>query len=213
MSSNSHRIATREQWDVARSALLQEEKQLQRLRDALSEKRRALPWVPVTEPYCFETPEGTRSLSALFGAHSQLIVYHLMFAPDWAAACKSCSFWAENFDRHLIHLAHRDVRLVAISRAPLSKLQAYAARMGWQFPWVSSGESRFNRDFAVSFSEAERESRERLYNYGTLAPMQTDMPGFSVFAKDAGGAVFHTYSTYARGIEPMNAGYAFLDLV
>ncbi|MET0340265.1 MAG: DUF899 family protein [Polyangiales bacterium] len=213
MSTETHRIGTREEWNEARRALLREEKQLTHLRDQVAARRRTLPWVPVARAYTFQTPDGPRSLDALFGPHTQLLIYHLMFAPEWDAACKSCSFWAENFDRHLVHLAHRNVRLVAVSRAPLPKLTAYAARMGWHFPWFSSEGDTFNHDFAVSFSEPERASGAALYNFGTQAPDSSDLPGFSVFARDARGEVFHTYSTYGRGIEAMNAGYAFLDLL
>lgn len=213
MSNTTHTVGTLEAWTRARVALMQREKELTKLRDQLNEQRRALPWVPVERTYTFQTADGPRSLSALFGDKTQLLVYHLMFAPEWQAACKSCTFWADNFSSSLIHLAHRDVSFAAISRAPVPKLQAYAKRMGWTFPWVSSEGSSFNYDFGVSFADAQRESRERVYNFGTLPPMDSDMPGFSVFAKDDRGAVFHTYSCYARGIDMMNVTYQFLDLV
>jgi predicted dithiol-disulfide oxidoreductase (DUF899 family) len=192
---------------------MQEEKQFTRLRDQLSEKRRALPWLRVERDYVFESPSGPRSLSQLFGDKSQLLVYHLMFAPEWEAACTSCSFWAESFDSSLVHLAHRDVSFAAISRAPVVKLCAYQKRMGWSFPWVSCGDSSFNYDFAVSFCEAERGAGKHVYNFGTQSAPQSDMPGFSAFYKDASGALFHTYSTYSRGIDMMNVTYQYLDLV
>jgi len=213
MSETTHRIGTREEWNQARRELLTQEKQLTHLRDALSEKRRALPWVRVDRHYVFQTPEGPRSLHGLFGDKSQLLVYHFMFAPEWEAGCKSCSFWAEGFTSSLVHLAHRDVSFTAISRAPLEKLTAYQERMGWRFPWASSEGTTFNYDFGVSFTEEQRRSREPNYNFGTMSVESSDMPGFSAFAKGDDGAVFHTYSCYARGIELTNATYGYLDLV
>lgn len=207
-----HPVATREQWLAARKELMQEEKQFTHLREQLAEKRRALPWLRVERDYTFQSSDGTRSLAQLFADKSQLLVYHLMFAPEWDAACTSCSFWAESFGSSLAHLAQRDVSFVAISRAPVTKLSAYQERMGWSFPWVSSGESSFNYDFAVSFSEAERGSGKRVYNFGTQSSQKSDMPGFSAFYKDASGAIFHTYSTYSRGIDMMNVTYQYLDL-
>ena len=213
MSDTTHQIGTREAWQRARLALFRREKELTKLRDELSAQRRALPWVPVERSYTFQTAEGPRSLAALFGDKTQLLVYHLMFAPEWQAACNRCTFWAENFSSNLIHLAHRDVAFAAISRAPVAKLKAYAERMGWSFPWASSEDGSFNYDFAVSFTEAQRASNELVYNFGTLPAMSSDLPGFSVFAKDEQGALFHTYSCYARGIDMMNATYQYLDLV
>jgi predicted dithiol-disulfide oxidoreductase (DUF899 family) len=208
----THPVCTQQEWDEARKQLLLQEKQLTQLREQIAERRRALPWVRVQRDYTFQGPDGARSLRELFGDKSQLLVYHFMFAPEWEAGCTSCSFWAENFDRNLVHLAHRDVSLVAISRAPVEKLSAYARRMGWSFPWFSSGDSSFNYDFAVSFDEQQRAS-EGNYNFGTQSVRGSDMPGFSVFSKDAAGAVFRTYSCYSRGIDMMNATHQFLDLV
>src|SRR5215475_9339277 len=146
----SHRIVSREQWIAARMALLAREKEFTRARDRLSQERRELPWVRVDKPYVFDGPDGKVTLGDLFAERSQLIVYHFMFAPEWEEGCKSCSFWADSFDRIPIHLAHRDVTFLAVSRAPLEKLQAYARRLGWSFPWVSSAPSEFNYDFNVS---------------------------------------------------------------
>lgn len=212
-NTTTHPITTREAWNEARNELLAEEKKFTHLRDELSKKRRALPWVPVDRAYTFEGPQGPRSLADLFEQRSQLVVYHLMFAPEWEAACKSCSFWADHFDSTLVHLAHRDVSLVAVSRASMAKLSGYAKRMGWTFPWVSSGDNSFNYDFGVSFTEEQRASGEPLYNYGTERRSVSDLPGFSVFYRHANGAVFHTCSCYSRGIDMVNETYQLLDLV
>ena len=204
---------TKNEWIAARKQLLAKEKELTRMRDALSAQRRALPWLRVEKSYLFDTPKGRQSLADLFEGRSQLAMYHFMFAPEWEAGCKSCSFWAESFDRVPIHLAHRDVTFLAVSRAPLDKLQAYAGRFGWSFPWVSSAPSDFNYDFNVSFRPEELESGKAVYNYEALQYKETDLPGVSVFAKDASGAVFHTYSAFARGIDALNVAYQYLDLV
>jgi predicted dithiol-disulfide oxidoreductase (DUF899 family) len=208
-----HEVCTPDEWNDARKELLNQEKQFTRLRDQLSAKRRALPWLRVEQPYTFEGKSGTCSLSDLFGGRSQLLVYHFMFAPEWEAGCTSCSFWAESFDRNLIHLAQRDLSFAAISRAPVHKLSAYAQRMGWSFPWFSSQGSSFNYDFAVSFTEEQRASGRLVYNFGTQAVKSSDMPGFSVFTKGADGSVFRSYSCYSRGIDMMNPAYQYLDLV
>lgn len=208
-----HPIVSKERWLEARRALLQREKALTRQRDELGAARRALPWTPVDAPYEFDTVDGRRTLCELFAGKSQLVIYHLMFAPEWEAACKSCSFWADNFNGIAVHLAHRDVALTAVSRAPLPKLEAFARRMGWTFPWVSSGCGRFNFDFGVSFSAEELHTGEIAYNYGTHPAHASEMPGISVFAKNEQGEVFHTYSAYARGIELVNGAYQLLDLV
>jgi predicted dithiol-disulfide oxidoreductase (DUF899 family) len=211
--STAHPVVTREQWYAASKELLAQEKEFTRLRDELSQRRRALPWVRVEHPYTFQGAEGARTLSDLFEGKSQLVVYHLMFAPEWEAACKSCSFWADGFSSSVIHLAHRDVSFAAVSRAPVPKLAAYAKRMGWTFPWLSSEGSSFNYDFAVSFTEQQRASEESVYNYGTQCAHASDMPGFSVFHKREPGVVFHTYSCFSRGIDMMNATYQIIDLV
>jgi predicted dithiol-disulfide oxidoreductase (DUF899 family) len=209
-----HPIASKARWVEARRALLSLEKELTRQRDELSAARRALPWVRVEEPYAFDTADGTRTLSGLFAGRSQLVIYHFMFGPDWEAGCKSCSFWADNFNGITAHLAQRDVTLMAVSRAPLSKLEGFARRLGWTFPWASSSpDSHFNFDFGVSFTPEEVASEVKAYNYGLNKPEGTEMPGVSVFAKRASGDVFHTYSCFARGIDMLNNAYNYLDLV
>ena len=204
---------SKDEWLAARKRLLAKEKELTHLRDALSAERRAVPWLRVEKQYLFDTPTGRKSLADLFEGRSQLAIYHFMFAPEWDEGCKSCSFWAESFDHIPIHLAHRDVTFLAASRAPLEKLQAYARRFGWTFPWVSSAPSDFNYDFNVSFRPEELESRKASYNYEPAQYLRSDLPGVSVFARDRGGAVFHTYSSYARGIDALNVAYQYLDLV
>ena len=214
MTTNAPKIVTRDEWLDARRTLLRAEKELTHQRDRVSEARRALPWVRVEKPYVFERASGKATLAELFDGKSQLVVYHFMFAPDWEAGCKSCSFWADNFERNVVHLAHRDVKMMAVSRAPREKLAAFAARLGWTFDWASSGDSTFNYDFHVSFTPEELASGEVDYNFVRAKPYgPTDLPGISVFAKDATGAVFHTYSTYGRGVEQINAAYHTLDLV
>lgn len=197
------------EWLDARTNLLAKEKQLTRLRDELSAARRAMPWRRVTERYTFDTVDGTRTLDELFGGKQQLVVYHFMFQPDWDAGCRGCSFWADGFDRTVPHLAARDVSLWAISRAPLAKLQAYAQRLGWTFPWASSGDGPFNYDFGVSFRP---DDGARRYNYAAFDG-EGDRPGISVFARGEAGGVFHTYSAYSRGIDAVNPAYQILDLV
>jgi predicted dithiol-disulfide oxidoreductase (DUF899 family) len=209
---SEHQVVNADEWFVARKELLAREKEFTRLRDELSRRRRELPWEPVEKEYVFEGADGRRMLSELFDGRSQLVVYHFMFAPDWDEGCKSCSFWADNFDPNVVHLKARDVTLVAVSRAPYRKLAAYRDRMGWTFPWFSSSGSDFNADFGVAFTAGEQE-RAGAYNYGSLTPHGADREGASVFAKAADGRVFHTYSTYSRGIDLLNAAYNYLDLV
>jgi predicted dithiol-disulfide oxidoreductase (DUF899 family) len=213
MPSQNPTIVSRAAWLEARKRLLAQEKQLTRMRDELSAARRALPWVRVDEPYVFERRAGKATLAELFGDASQLVVYHFMFAPEWETGCKSCSFWADNFNGIVEHLAHRDVRLIAVSRAPLAKLTAFAERMGWGFEWASSSGCRFNHDFGVSFTADELASGEISYNYERRKAGGPELPGISVFARDADGRVFHTYSCYARGLDMMNTAYHYLDLV
>jgi predicted dithiol-disulfide oxidoreductase (DUF899 family) len=204
---------SREEWLKARTRLLEKEKEFTRARDRLSAERRALPWVRVDQPYVFRGPNGEVTLSELFSGRSQLVVYHFMFQPDWDAGCKSCSFWADNFERIVLHLAQRDVTLLAVSRAPLAKLTAFAKRLGWSFPWVSSLGSSFNQDFGVSFTPEQVATGEVHYNYRASRAWGEEMPGISVFAKAEDGSVFHTYSTYARGLDMLNVAYHYLDLV
>lgn len=209
-----HQIVSEQDWTAARKALLAREKEFTRARDALSEARRALPWVKVEKDYSFDTPDGRKSLAQLFDGRSQLVVYHFMFGPDWEKPCKSCSFWADNFNGIGEHLKARDVSLIAISRAPLSKLSAMAERMGWTFPWVSSAGSDFNFDFKVSFTPEDIASGTVNYNFNDgHKAYGSEMPGISVFAKDSDGTIYRTYSCYSRGLDMMNGAYHYLDLV
>ena len=214
MSSPSQpRVASRADWIAARKALLAREKELTHAREALAAERRALPWLRVEKPYVFETERGKRTLAELFDGRGQLLVYHFMFPASWEAGCKSCSFWADGYDGVQPHLAARDVTLVAISKAPLAKLVAFRTRMGWSFPWASSAENDFNRDFGVSLTPDEIASRALVYNFGTQPFGVEEAPGISVFAKDARGDVFHTYASYSRGLDWLNPAYQLLDLV
>ena len=208
-----HRIVSHETWLEARLAHLAKEKEFTRLRDALSRERRALPWEKVEKPYVFAGPSGKETLAQLFAGRSQLVVQHFMLGPDWEEGCKSCSFWADGFDGFVVHLAQRDVTMVAISRAPLAEIEAFKKRMGWGFKWVSSFGTDFNRDYQVTFTPDEMKKGETYYNYRVTKFPADEAPGVSVFAKDASGQVFHTYSCYARGLDMLNAAYHYLDLV
>ena len=215
-SSNSikaHPVVSHEEWLSARTAFLAKEKEFTRLRDELSRQRRELPWEKVDKQYVFDGPSGKETLAELFENRSQLIVYHFMFAPEWDEGCPHCSFWADNFNGIGVHLNHRDVTFVAISRAQLSKIESFKKRMGWSFKWVSSFQSDFNFDYQASFTPEEVHSGAAFYNYTRMDPYDTDREGISVFYKDESGAVFHTYSCYARGIDMMNGTYHYLDLV
>ena len=210
---NKHEITNRTAWLSRRKDLHAKERALTHASDDLAAARRALPWVPVEKHYVFDGPNGEASLAELFGPRSQLIIYHFMFGPAAEVGCKHCSFWADNWGASVQHLQARDVTLLAVSRGPLAQLEAFKRRMGWTFEWVSSGRSEFNYDFSVSFREEERQAGKLTYNYAPLVPAYgADMPGFSVFHKDPDGAVFHTYSTFGRGIEVANATYQLLDL-
>jgi predicted dithiol-disulfide oxidoreductase (DUF899 family) len=204
---------SREAWTAARKELLAKEKEFTRLRDQLSRQRRELPWVEVDKPYVFDGSDGKATLSDLFEGRTQLIVYHFMFDPAWEAGCKSCSFWADNFNAIVVHLNHRDASMVAVSRAPYAKLAAYRARMGWGFKWFSSFANDFNRDYHVSHTPEELTARQGYYNYAWQKPYASEAPGISVFCRDAGGTVFHTYSCYARGLDMLNGAYHYLDLL
>ncbi len=209
---NKHKVVSPEEWLEARKKLLSQEKEFTHLRDKLSRQRRELPWVKVEKEYVFEGPNGKETLADLFEGRSQLVIYHFMFAPEWEEGCPSCSFWADNFNGIVIHLNHRDVTFGAISRAPIEKLKAFKKRMGWTFKWVSSGNNEFNYDYHVSFL-AGVPKEELDYNYGKLPVDSSDMPGVSVFYKDGKENIFHTYSTYSRGIDVFNTAYNYLDLV
>ena len=208
-----HAVVSRDQWVAARRRLLQKEKEFLRLRDQLSSERRELPWARVDKKYVFDGPAGKETLEDLFAGRDQLIVYHFMFAPEWEAGCRGCAFWADNFNGVVPHLHQRDVTLAAVSRAPLAKLQAFAARMGWTFKWVSAANTDFNYDYQVSFRPEDLAHGTAVYNYQRYDESMTDKPGFSVFSKDGAGNIFHTYSTYARGLDPMNVAFQLLDLV
>lgn len=209
----SHKVVSREEWVEARKAHLAREKEFTRQRDELSRQRRELPWVRVEKNYIFEGPDGKETLADLFDGRSQLVVYHFMFGPDWDAGCPSCSLLADSFNGIVVHLQQRDVSFVVVSRAPFSKLDAYRRRMGWSFKWVSSGESDFNRDYDVMATPDEVARGAAYYNYVTQRPFGTELPGASVFYKDTAGRVFHTYSTYGRGLDALMGNYQFLDLV
>jgi len=208
-----HRIVTPEEWLEARQELLAKEKQFTRLRDELSQQRRNLPWERVDKEYVFEGTNGKETLAQLFENHSQLLVYHFMFAPEWEPGCKHCSWWADNIERNVVHLNHRDVTIVAISHAPLHKLEAFQKRMGWTFKWLSSANTDFNYDYRVSFSAADVAKGEIYQNYRQKKSSMSEVAGISVFYKDPRGAIFHTYSCYERGLDMLNAGYHLLDLV
>ncbi|MEP6671946.1 MAG: DUF899 domain-containing protein [Chthoniobacter sp.] len=208
-----HAIVSPEQWIAARQALLKKEKESTRLLDELSAERRQLPWVKVTENYVFDAPGGPVSLADLFAGRNQLIIYHFMFGPDWQEGCPSCSFVSDHFGGALPHLAARDVTLVAVSRAPLAKIAAFQKRMGWRFQWVSSAGSDFNADFHVSFTAEEMAQGKVDYNYTLQEFPSAEAPGLSVFYKDAAGDIFHTYSTYGRGLESLMSTYRILDMV
>jgi predicted dithiol-disulfide oxidoreductase (DUF899 family) len=213
MALENHPVVSREQWLALRKQLLEKEKAFTRQREELNRERRALPWVKVDKPYLFDGPGRTETLAELFGKRSQLVVYHFMFPPEWEAGCVHCSFWADSFNPIGVHLNHRDTAFVAISRAPLATIEAFQRRMGWTFHWVSSARNDFNDDYHVSFHPEDLKSGAAIYNYGTTDAGMTDREGVSVFYKDRSGAVFHTYSSYARGIDMLNGTYQFLDLV
>jgi predicted dithiol-disulfide oxidoreductase (DUF899 family) len=205
-------IVSREQWTAARQQLLAEEKQLTRMRDRIAAQRRELPWVKVDKTYVFDGPNGRETLADLFDGRSQLVVRHFMFGPGWSEGCIGCSFSADHLDGALVHLAQRDVTFVVVSRAPLAELQAFRQRMGWRFKWVSSYGSDFNYDFGVSFTPEQLATGKVTYNYEETANAGEEMPGTSVFYKDADGTIAHTYASFARGGEPLLGTYAILDM-
>ena len=207
-----HKVVSREEWLKARREHLAAEKAFMRRRDELSRQRRELPWERVEKTYVFEGRNGPEKLADLFAGRSQLIIYHFMLGPTWEEGCKSCSFLADHFDATRIHLAHRDVTFAVVSRAPIQRIQAFQKRMGWQFHWVSSYGTDYNRDYGVQFTPEELAGEDN-YNYGKTRFGSEEAPGLSVFYKDEAGAIFHTYSTYARGLDPLVGTYQFLDLV
>jgi len=207
------KVVSHDEWLAARTEFLTKEKEFTRLRDELSRQRRALPWEKVEKRYEFDSTRGKVTLSDLFDGRSQLIVYHFMLGPGWQEGCPSCSYLADHYDGATIHLANRDTTLVVVSRAPLDEIEAFKKRMGWQFQWVSSFGSDFNFDYHVSFTPEEKEKGTVEYNYAKTAFFSEEGPGASVFAKDSAGEVFHTYSSYARGLDILVGAYNFLDLV
>jgi predicted dithiol-disulfide oxidoreductase (DUF899 family) len=209
----THLIVSREEWLSARKALLIEEKKQTRARDELARQRRELPWVRVEKPYVFEGPSGSETLGELFAGRSQLIIQHFMFGPDWEEGCVGCSFGADHVDAASQHFEQRDVSFVAVSRAQLSKLEAFKRRMGWGFKWVSSFGNDFNYDFGVSFTPEQMARGEIFYNYRMEKAESEELSGLSVFYKDEKGDIFHTYSTYGRGDELLSAAYMYLDLL
>jgi predicted dithiol-disulfide oxidoreductase (DUF899 family) len=210
------KVVSQEAWLEARRELLAKEKAHMREGDALAAARRALPWVKIEQTYRFETEHGPKTLAELFDGAGQLIVHHLMFAPDWDAACPGCSFQAEHIDGPAPHLERHNVRIVAVSSAPLEKLLAYKARMGWRFDWVSAQGSAFNRDFKVTYGDDEIARGRIDYNFSTITGdpryLDRELPGVSVFVRDDAGEVFHTYSTYARGLDALLGAHHYLDL-
>jgi len=208
----NNRIVSQDEWLAARKAHLKSEKALTRMRDLVAAERRALPWVKVEKEYVFDTPQGKRTLAELFDGRSQLIIYHFMMGPDWEQGCVGCSFLCDHVDGANQHLMQHDVTFVAVSRAPLAKIESYKKRMGWRFPWVSSYGSDFNFDYHVSFTPEEVTKGKAYYNYEIQDVGIDELSGRSVFFKDAAGNVFHTYSSYARGGDPFLGAYHYLDI-
>jgi predicted dithiol-disulfide oxidoreductase (DUF899 family) len=207
-----HKVVPHDEWIEARKAFLVREKEFSRQREALARDRRDLPWEAVTKEYVVDGPAGKATLVDLFDGCGQLVVYHFMFPPEWDEGCPHCSFWADSFNGSPVHLRARDAAFAAVSRAPLEKLSAYEQRMGWSFPWYSSTQTDFNYDFGASFPADAVADGTAVYNYGS-APGFEDREGISIFVQDEHGQVFHTYSTYARGIDAVNSTYQLLDLV
>ena len=209
--TKEHPVVSHEAWIEARRKLLQKEKEFTQLRDELNEQRRQLPWEKVEKTYAFDGPGGRETLAELFGGKSQLLVWHFMFGPEWKAGCSHCSFWADTFNANIVHLKARDTTMIAISRAPLSKIEPFKKRMGWTFKWVSAANTDFNFDFQASARPEELKAGKVMYNYQMQEPFSDQMHGASAFYKD-GDAVYHTYSTYARGVDMLNGAYHYLDL-
>jgi len=217
----AHKVVTHDEWVAARKKHLAKEKEFTRLRDQLSKERRELPWELIENEYTFEGENGRQTLGEIFEGRSQLVVYHAMFNPQTAgpnttwtadAACYACSFWLDNFERVTVHLNHRDITMAAVSIAPHLELAAYKKRMGWTFPWYSSADSDFNFDYGVSFTPEQLSAGTVEYNYRLVPWSLSEAPGISVFLKD-GGRIYHTYSTYERGLDMLNVAYHYMDLV
>lgn len=220
-SAARHRVVSRDEWVKERLALLAQEKELTRRRDALAAKTRDLPWVKVDKSYTFDAPAshgGTKTLADLFGASSQLIVYHFMFDPTWSQGCMSCSFLADHYNNLVVHLAHRDISFVTISKARIEQIEQFRTRMGWTFPWFSAAHTDFGRDFGVSYTDDELADGTSVYNFDRKPMPIRELPGLSVFYKDAAGTrsakgdIYHTYSTFARGLEEFLTAYRYIDV-
>jgi predicted dithiol-disulfide oxidoreductase (DUF899 family) len=215
VNTQTHPVVSQQEWLAARKALLAKEKEATHLRDKVNAERLALPWVKVEKNYIFDTPRGKKSLADLFNGRSQLLIYHFMLGPGWAAGCPGCSFLSDHLDGALPHLEHHDVTFTAVSRAPLPEIEAYKERMGWQFPWVSAFGNDFNYDYHVSFTKDDLASGKVVYNYTEMpvsaGATETELPGLSAFYKDEAGNVFHTYSSYARGPEEFIGTLMILD--
>jgi predicted dithiol-disulfide oxidoreductase (DUF899 family) len=209
---NHKKVVPPAEWVAARKELLAKEKAFSKLREEMSQKRLELPWEKVSKQYVFDGPKGKESLSDLFAGKSQLIVYHFMFGPTWEQGCPGCSFIADHFDGSIPHLAAKDVSFVAISRAPLPQLEAFKKRMGWGFKWLSSNATDFNFDYSVSFRKEDMDKGEVTYNYEKTKASSEELPGSSVFYKDASGNIYHTYSSFGRGLENMIGAYNWLDI-
>ena len=212
MQLEPHSTVSREEWLAARRALLAEEKAFTRARDELNRKRLALPWVKVDKTYTFDTPQGRKTLAELFDGRSQLIVYHFMLGPEWKEGCPGCSFLSDSVDGVLPHLEHHDVSYMAVSRAPLEKIEEFKKRMDWNFNWVSSNSSDFNYDYNVSFTKNQVDNGTTGYNFGTQRFPEVEGPGASCFIKDESGNIFHTYSSFGRGLDSMINAYNWLDI-
>jgi predicted dithiol-disulfide oxidoreductase (DUF899 family) len=211
--NQNHKIVSKDEWIKARIELLVKEKEFTHLREQINQNRRDLPWIKVNKEYIFDGPKGKQTLSSLFDGKSQLIIYHFMFSPSWEAGCPHCSFWADNFDNIIIHLNQRDVNMIAVSRAPYDKIDSYKKRMEWNFDWVSSFDNDFNFDYHVSFTQEELVNKKAFYNYTFQDTGVSEKEGISVFYKNIQGQIFHTYSTFERGIDDFNLAYHFLDIV
>jgi predicted dithiol-disulfide oxidoreductase (DUF899 family) len=207
-----HKVVSEKEWLAARKAFLLKEKKFTKLRDQLNKQRRDLPWEKVEKNYVFDGPQGKESLGDLFGDKSQLIIWHFMFGPKWKEGCSHCSFWADSFNGNIVHMAARDITMLAVSRAPLKKIEPFKKRMGWGFKWVSSFNTGFNYDYQASFSPEDFKRGKALYNYRVIEPFSDELHGVSVFYKDPKGEVYHTYSTYGRGVDMLNNAYQYIDL-
>ncbi len=207
-----HKVVRSEAWLKARKALLLKEKKFTKLRDQLNQQRQNLPWEKVEKDYGFDGSQGRESLADLFGNKSQLIIWHFMFGPDWKEGCSHCSFWADSFNGNIVHMAARDTTMLAVSRAPLKKIEPFQKRMGLDFKWVSSFNTDFNYDYQASFSPMDFKRGKAVYNYKVIEPFSDELHGVSVFYKDPQGDIYHTYSTYGRGVDMLNNAYQYIDL-